>query len=78
MSAPDRPEGGLDGGFAGNLLHRCRGFLRIRAFWRARKPRPEAVHCWHAGLVAWPTPAGWHVERAFDSTLKRLRAADRL
>lgn len=63
MTAPARPEG---------LCPNC------VAAWRARRPRPAAMHCWHAGLVAWPIPGGWHVERAFKSTLERLRAEERL
>ena len=44
------------------------------ATWRAAKPRPAAIYCCHARIVASRTQATWRTEPATDSLLERLRA----
>lgn len=50
------------------------------ATWKAAKPRPSAIYCHHAKVVAWRVEGAWRTEPATDSALRshgllmRLRA----
>lgn len=44
------------------------------AVWRAQKPRPLAVRCWHKDMVARPTPNGWKImKHPSDRDLTAMR-----
>jgi hypothetical protein len=45
------------------------------ATWRARRPRPPALYCWHYGVVARPRSDGWELlEDVSDGELAGMRA----
>jgi hypothetical protein len=56
----DRPAG-----ICGNCL----------ATWRAAKPQPRALYCWHTQTLARPRAEGWETVSATDSALRAARKA---
>jgi hypothetical protein len=45
------------------------------AVYRAKRPRPQALYCWHLGAAARQTPKGWLVlEAVGDHELAEMRA----